>query len=80
MLANAMKAHENFGMLVLALGSDPVVGQMARRCLEDNTGVNYMELGDIHGVGIEAESIKQECPLDPVIGRVQQYLFYQSEN
>ena len=57
MLENVVKAHENFGMLVLALGSDLVVGQMARCCSEDNIGVDYMEFGDVHGVSIEAESI-----------------------
>lgn len=52
-----MEAGGDFAVLVLAFWSDPVVGQMAGHCSEDNTGVNYVEFGDIHGVGIESESV-----------------------
>ena len=76
MLENAMKAKVYYAVLALAMRNDPVVGQMVRRCLEDNTWVDYVELGDIYRVGIKAESIEQECPLDPIIGGAQQHLFY----
>jgi len=31
-----------------------MVGHMAGCCSKDNTGVDYVELGDVHRVGIEA--------------------------
>jgi len=57
MLENIVKARMYYAVLALAIRSDLVVGQMTKHCSEDNTGVDFVELGDGFGVGVEDEHI-----------------------
>jgi len=54
-------------VLVLAIRSDPVVEQMTGHCSEDNIEVDYVELGDRFGVGVEAKYIGEVDPLGHVV-------------
>ncbi|XP_070024862.1 uncharacterized protein [Nicotiana sylvestris] len=57
MLENVVKAKVHYAVLTPAMRNNPVVGQMAGYCSEDNTRVDYVEPGDVHRFGIEVESV-----------------------